>query len=232
MTRSCRRDKTLLVLELASCRKPLSHRDKSSGVKLIRHCSRSVYSENIAPLILCLGIRRMNQLFSADGARAIPRKHTTLPSGRLLTGADNDLLSSSVMEIHPITVSSIYICWFWPSRERRGIIPPSVYFRRFRVEKKVTKHWLSRMHFSISSASPTRWALKWIIKCKLPSVICHVVWGAQGVFSWWADATQHFPGKIFHVGHIFLRHCYRQMAKLERSPFQNHLCAHFDSLSV
>lgn len=92
------------------------------------------------------------------------------------------------------------------------------------------KHWLSRMHFSISSASSTRWALKWIIKCKLPSVICHVVWGAQGVFSQRADATQHFPGKIFHVGHIFLRCCYHQMAKLERSPFQNHLCAHFDSL--
>lgn len=78
------------------------------------------------------------------------------------------------MERHPITVSAIYICYFIPSRERRGIIPPSVYLnRRFQVGKKVTKHWLSRMHFSISSASPTRWALKWIIKCKLPSVICH-----------------------------------------------------------
>lgn len=67
------------VLELASCSKPLSHRDKSSAVKLIRHCSRSIYSENIAPSILCLGIRRMNQLFSADSASCNSKKTHNAP---------------------------------------------------------------------------------------------------------------------------------------------------------
>lgn len=74
-----RRQNITPVLGLAPCCKPLSHRDKSSGVKLIRHCSRSIYSENISPLILCLGSRRMNQLFSADGASCDSKKTHKAP---------------------------------------------------------------------------------------------------------------------------------------------------------
>lgn len=74
-----RRQNITPVLGLAPRREPLSHRDKSSGVKLIRHCSRSIYSENISPLILCLGSRRMNQLFSADGASCDSKKTHIVP---------------------------------------------------------------------------------------------------------------------------------------------------------
>lgn len=74
-----RRQNITPVLGLAPRCKPLSHRDKSSGVKLIRHCSRSIYSENISPLILCLGSRRMNQLFSADGASCDSKKTHKAP---------------------------------------------------------------------------------------------------------------------------------------------------------
>lgn len=74
-----RRQNITLVLGLAPRREPLSHRDKSRGVKLIRHCSRSIYSENIFPLILFLGSRRMNQLFSADGASCDSKKTHNAP---------------------------------------------------------------------------------------------------------------------------------------------------------
>lgn len=74
-----RRQSVIPVLGLALRRDPLSHPDKSSGAKMIRHCSRSIYSENISPLILCLGSRRMNQLFSADGASCDSKKTHNTP---------------------------------------------------------------------------------------------------------------------------------------------------------
>lgn len=74
-----RRQSVIPVLGLALRRDPLSHPDKSSGAKMIRHCSRSIYSENISPLILCLGSRRMNQLFSADGASCDSKKTHNAP---------------------------------------------------------------------------------------------------------------------------------------------------------
>lgn len=74
-----RRQNVITVLGLASPHEPLSHRDKSSGVEMIRHRSRSIYSENISPLILCLGSRRMNQRFSADGASCDSKKTHNAP---------------------------------------------------------------------------------------------------------------------------------------------------------
>ena len=59
-----------------------------------------------------------------------------------------------------------------------------------------------------------RWASNWIIKCKLPHVICLVMWGPEA-FSQRADATQRFSCENLHVGHGFLRGRTRQMAQSE-----------------
>lgn len=78
----------------------------------------------------------------------------------------------------------------------------------------------------VSCSSSPRRALMWIIKCKLPGVICHVARRAQGVSNSEQMLLSTSPAKrkkkwkrkkkkIFHVGHSFLCCCRCQMAKFE-----------------
>lgn len=154
---------------------------------MIRHC-RSIYSENISPLILCLGSRRVNQRFSADGASCDSKKTHNAPIRKTNNWSRQWFIKFKCngkashyclcrLHLGMFTIQmlgweggggghtfSVFEWWNWAG-------------------KKVTKQLLSVMHFSTAAASSMRWALEWIIKCKLPSVICHVVWGAQGVFA-------------------------------------------------
>lgn len=47
-------------------------------------------------------------------------------------------------------------------------------------ETGVKRRWQMITYFVSCTSSPRR-ALMWIIKCKLPGVICHVAWRTQGV---------------------------------------------------
>lgn len=68
----------------------------------------------------------------------------------------------------------------------------------------------------------------WIIKCKLPGVICHVARRTEGVSNSeqmllsTSPAKKYKKIKIFHVGHSFLCCCWCQMAKLELRLFFFH----------
>lgn len=62
----------------------------------------------------------------------------------------------------------------------------------------------------------------WIIKCKLPGVICHVARRTQGVSNseqMLLSTSQEKKKKIFHVGHSFLCCLWCQMAKLGAASF-------------
>lgn len=156
---------------------------------MIRHCSRSIYSENISPLILCLGSRRMNQRFSADGASCDSEETHNAPISKtnnwsrqwfIKFKCNGKASHYSLCHLHLGMFTVQTPGWGRGWGRGRGITP-SVFEWWNSAGKKVTKQSLSVMHFSIGAASSMRWALEWIIKCKLPSVICHVVWGAQGV---------------------------------------------------
>lgn len=54
---------------------------------------------------------------------------------------------------------------------------------KWKRERKKKEGSRSRMiTYFVSCTSSLRRALMWIIKCKLPSVICHVAWRTRGVF--------------------------------------------------